>query len=280
MPARINWTCMSRRGFVGGLALGLMSVRALAQGMGDLSQIVARGKLLIAMPDFASPPFFRAAGEAEGGLDVEMGRQIAAAIQVPAVFVRSGKTFDDAVEQVANGQADLALCKLSRTLRRGRIIRYARPYAEFHHGLIANRVRFARLANGREGADVVRNFRGELGVIAQSAFAEFAATSFPDAHVREFENWPSMVDAVRSAAIDMAYRDDFEIKKLLVDDPSLTVVARSITLTDRTDTLAIGVRSDAPHLASFADLFLDLTRHGAVMKTDQLLARYRADSGI
>jgi hypothetical protein len=89
-----------------------------------------------------------------------------------------------------------------------------------------------------------------------------------------------MVDAVRSAAIDMAYRDDFEIKKLLVDDPSLTVVARSITLTDRTDTLAIGVRPDAPHLASFADLFLDLTRHGAVMKTDQLLARYRADSGI
>lgn len=280
MPSCISWTRTSRRGFVGGLALGLISARSFAQGMGDLSEIVARGKLLIAMPDFASPPFFRAAGETEGGLDVEMGRQIAAAMQVAPVFVRSGKTFDDAVQQVATGQADLALCKLSRTLRRGRIIRYARPYAELNHGLIANRVRFARLANGREGDEVVRDFRGELGVIAHSAFAEFAATSFPKASIREFDNWASMIEAVRAEAIDMAYRDDFEIKKLLVDDPSLTVVARSITLTDRTDTLAIGVRPDAPHLASFADLFLDLALHGAVMKTDQIVARYRADSGV
>lgn len=77
----------------------------------------------------------------------------------------------------------------------------------------------------------------------------------------------------------MAYRDDFEIKKLMVDDPSLTVVARSITLTDRTDTLAIGIRPDMPHLAAFADLFLDLTRGGEVMKTDAIIARYRAAQG-
>ena len=88
-----------------------------------------------------------------------------------------------------------------------------------------------------------------------------------------------MIDAVRSEAIDMAYRDDFEIKKLLVDDPSLTVVARSVTLTDKTDTLAIGIRPDAQHLAAFADLFLDLARGGEPMKSDAIVARYRAARG-
>ena len=231
------------------------------------------------MPSFASAPFFASHEEAEAGLDVDMARQLAEALGVQLVFDRSAWSFDEAVRQTASGAADIALCKLSRTLNRGRVIRYSRPYATLHHGLITNRVRFAQIASGRTADEVIRGFEGELGVIAHSSFAEFAATSFPNATVREFEDWASMIDAVREEAIDMAYRDDFEIKKLLVDDPSLTVVAGSITLTDRTDTLAVGVRPDAAHLCAFVDLFLDLARNGGVMRTDEIITRYRSELG-
>lgn len=272
---------LSRRGLLAGSAALLVSARSafgqVAAGA-DLTRITERGELRIAMPAFASLPFFSEAGQREAGLDADLARGIAAALQIDAAFDRSAATFDDAVAQVATGATDMALCKLSRTLTRGRAIRYSRPYARLHHGLITNRVRFARLADGRPAEEVIRGFAGDLGVIAHSSFAEFARDSFPAARVHEFGDWPTMIEAIRAEAIDVAYRDDFEIKKLMVDDPSLTVVARSIALTDKTDTLAVGIRPDAPHLASFVDLFLDLARGGAMMTTDEIIALYRAGS--
>lgn len=275
-------SAVSRRAVLAGLAGMAALPRAFAQGTAaapDLSGVIERGRLTIAMPGFSSAPFFSGGAGPSAGLDIETANDLAAALQVGASFDRSPTTFDMAVDRLATGQADLAICKLSRTLTRGRIIRYSRPYAVLNHGLIANRVRLARMTGGNSAGEVVRDFRGELGVIAHSSFAEFAAISFPNAAVREYESWGDMVEAVRHEEIDMAYRDDFEIKKLLVDDPSLTVVARTITLTDKTDTLAIGIRPGAPHLASFVDLFLDLARGGAVMKTNELIARYRAEIG-
>jgi ABC-type amino acid transport substrate-binding protein len=117
-------------------------------------------------------------------------------------------------------------------------------------------------------------------VIARSSFAEFARTSFPNARINEFADWAAMVEAVRTGQIDLAYRDDFEVKKLLVDDPSLTVVARSITLTDRTDTLAVAVRPEATHMAAFIDLFLELRPGAGMLSTDDIVARYRAERGV
>lgn len=269
---------LSRRGLLAGAALALISTRISAQAASNLADIVERGTLRIAMPDIDSVPFFtRSQDDEHTGLDVEMARQIAVALQVTPSFVTTGNTFDEAVELIATSQADLAICKLSRTLRRGRIILYSEPYAVLHHGLIANRLRLAGISEGRSTNDVVRDFQGVLGIIAHSSFVEYAPQTFPRARLREFSDWNSMIDAVRAGSIDMAYRDDFEIKKLLVDDPSLTVVARSITLTDKTDTIAIGVRPDAPHLVSFVNLFLDLARGGTTMKTDEIIDRYRAE---
>jgi polar amino acid transport system substrate-binding protein len=281
MPGMQMPALLSRRSLLAGAAAVLAAPRAFAQSspLSDLSQIYRQQPLRVAMPRFASQPFFEAADAANAGLDVELCRAIASVLEVEVAFDRSPATFDEAVDLIAGGGADLAICKLSRTVKRGRKILYSRPYAVLNHGLITNRVRFARMAGGEPAENVVRDFRGDLGVIAHSSFAEFAGTSFPNANVREFVDWAAMIDAVRKEEIDMAYRDDFEIKKLMVDDPSLTVVSRSVTLTDKTDTLAIGIRPDAQHLAAFADLFLDLVRSGEPMKTDAIVERYRANRG-
>jgi polar amino acid transport system substrate-binding protein len=271
---------LSRRGLLGGALATIAAPGAFARPLSDLTLIYRETPLRIAMPSFASPPFFEASGSDNSGIDVALTEAIARTLEVNVTFDRQPRTFDEAVERIAEGAADLAICKLSRTVRRGRLIRYSRPYAVFNHGLIANRVRLARMAGSEPVEQVIRDFSGVLGVIGHSAFAEFAGTSFPKATIREFPDWTSMIDAVRAEEIDMAYRDDFEIKKLLVDDPSLTVVARSITLNDKTDTLAIGIRPDAAHLAAFIDLFLDISQGGAVMKTDEIITRYRASRGV
>lgn len=242
-------------------------------------QPIASGDALrIAMPAFASNPFFPSDGSGDDGIDMELAHGIAAALGVEPVFDRSAATFDDIVRQVSSGQADMAIGKLSRTLQRGRSIIYSRPYAMLRQGLIANRLNLARIAQGKPPEQIVRDFSGDLGVIEGSSFAAYAATTFPHAQIHRLASWDLIIDAIRNGTIDMAYRDDFEIKKLMVDDPSMTVVARSITLTDKVDTIAVGVRPDNPHLAAFVDLYLDLARGQLILNTDEIIARYRLGS--
>lgn len=263
----------------GGLLIAqAQAVATPAQAQDAPKPIVSDSKLRIAMPAFASDPFFPADGSGDKGIDMDLARGIAAELGAEAVFDRSAVTFDAMVQKLASGEADLAIGKLSRTLQRGRSILYSRPYAMLHQGLLANRVNLARITQGRPPEQVIRDFSGELGVIEGSSFATYAATTFPHATIQRFAGWNTVIDAIRNGTIDLAYRDDFEIKKLMVDDPSMTVVARSITLTDKVDTIAVGVSPDNSHLAAFVDLYLDLARGQQVLNTDEIIARYRQGS--
>ncbi|MBZ9842779.1 substrate-binding periplasmic protein [Mesorhizobium sp. CA5] len=265
----------------GGGGLLLAQAQALAtpaQEQDAPKRIVSDNKLRIAMPAFASDPFFPADGSGDSGIDMDLARGIAAELGVEPVFDRSAGTFDAMVQQLTSGQADLAIGKLSRTLRRGRSILYSRPYAMLHQGLLANRVNLARITQGKPAEQIIRDFSGDLGVIEGSSFATYAAATFPHATIQRFAGWNTVIDAIRNGTIDLAYRDDFEIKKLMVDDPSMTVVARSITLTDKVDTIAVGISPDNPHLAAFVDLYLDLARGQQVLNTDEIIARYRQRS--
>ncbi|WP_189401721.1 MULTISPECIES: transporter substrate-binding domain-containing protein [unclassified Mesorhizobium] len=265
----------------GGGGLLVAQAQALAtpaQAQDAPKPIVSDNRLRIAMPAFASDPFFPADGSGDKGIDMDLARGIAAELGVEPVFDRSAVTFDAMVQKLASGEADLAIGKLSRTLKRGRSILYSRPYAMLHQGLLANRVNLARITQGKPPEQIIRDFSGELGVIEGSSFATYAAVTFPHATIQRFAGWNTVIDAIRNGTIDLAYRDDFEIKKLMVDDPSMTVVARSITLTDKVDTIAVGVSPANPHLAAFVDLYLDLARGQQVLNTDEIIARYRQGS--
>lgn len=270
---------LSRRRLLAGGAAALFAA-ALPAGQrahaAELTDILWSRKIRAVVPDFESPPFFSSQGGRLNGIDIDILRELASALGGEVVFDRAPKTFNEAVAVLANGDADIAVCKLSRTLNRGRIIRYSQPYARLNHGLILNRVRFADMARGREAEEVIRGFEGDLGVIANSSFAEFAPRNFPKARIREFESWPRLGEAIRAGHVDAAYRDEFEIKKLLVDDPSLTIVARSVSLTDLTDTIGIGIGPRAPDLAAYVDLFLSLTNRSRPLSADEIIARYGA----
>ncbi|WP_292062575.1 ABC transporter substrate-binding protein [Mesorhizobium sp.] len=272
---------LTRRTLLTAGSVGLVIAQAQAatlQAQNAPSPTTSDNRLRIAMPAFASDPFFPADGAGDKGIDMELARGIAAELGVEPVFDRSAATFDGMVKLLMSGQADMAIGKLSRTLQRGRSILYSRPYAVLHQGLLANRLNLARIAQGKPPEQIIRDFSGDLGVIEGSSFATYAATTFPHAQIHRFAGWNTVVDAIRNGTIDLAYRDDFEIKKLLVDDPSMTVVARSITLTDKVDTIAVGVRPDDPHLAAFVDLYLDLAKGQQVLNTDEIIARYRLGS--
>lgn len=239
------------------LANGLVRVpdgRLLAP---DIARIVMRGELVVAMLKVDTPPFFFFDDSGQWtGLEVGLAQSLAKELGVKLRINRDAGTFNAVVDLLANGQADLAISKLSRTLARTQTIAFSDAYLTLNHSLILNRVKFAQLSRGRPLPEVIRNFDGSIGVIAKSSFADYARTNFPHAKVQEFATWNEVLAALYKGEIVSAYRDEFEVKRVLKADPTVSLVLRTVTLKDLEDTLGIGVAVTDTTLLAYVNQFL------------------------
>lgn len=223
----------------------------------EVGAILARGQLVVAMAATDSPPFFHTQGGQWVGTDVRMAEQLAGELKVALRIDRSPASFNQVVDSVARGDADLGISKLSHTLTRALSVHFSTPYLSLNHALILNRVEFAKLLRDRPLAWAIRNFTGELAVIAHSSFSDFAPRHFPQARIVPYPHWEAAVEAVRRGQVTGAYRDEFEVRRLLKADPSLALTLRAVTLKDLTDHLAIAVGVRNPTLLAFVNKFVD-----------------------
>ena len=226
----------------------------------EFVKMANRGALVVAMLKTDSPPFFYMRGDQLQGIDVDMAREIGKELNLPVRFDRSANSFNDVVDIVSRGEADLGISKISRTLARSQAVLFSQPYLTLHHALILNRLEFAKMARDVPVAQAVRDFRGSLGVIANSSFADFAVSNFPKAKVRPYASWDALVAAVQAGEVVGGYRDEFEAKRLLSEQPSAGLRLRTITLKDLDDAIGIAVGADAPTLLAYVNQFLSLRK--------------------
>lgn len=222
----------------------------------DIARIVNRGELIVAMLGVDTPPFFYERNGELVGLEVDLAKQMAKELGVAVRFNRNAKSFNGVVDIVARGEADLAISKLSRTLARSQVISFTQPYLTLNHALILNRVEFAKFARERPVTDVIRRFSGSIGVINRSSFQDYASRYFPKATVKPYPGWPDVLKALDKGEIMAAYRDEFEVKRILKSDPTSSLTLRTVTLKDLEDTLGIAVGINDRTLLAFANEFL------------------------
>jgi polar amino acid transport system substrate-binding protein len=238
----------------------------------DMEAIKASGKLIVAVPNIRNPPFFMEEKGQLVGLDIDMAKSIAETMGLQIVFNRNAKSFNDAVAQVAAGDADIATAKISRTLERAQNVLFSDPYITLPHALLVNRLRYAEISHGRPIAEVMQQYNGTIGVIAKSAFVGFAKTYFPKAKVVEFDNWEALVDAVSKGTVTTAYRDAFEVKRIFKINPNLTLTVRSVLIEDIKDTIGIVVGPKNYLMQNFLNLFLE--QKNFKFTSDQILTKY------
>ena len=214
------------------------------------------GELVVAMLGVDTPPFFHEKNGELVGLEVDLAKSIAKELGVNVRFNRTAKSFNGVVDIIARGEADMAISKLSRTLARTQIISFSQPYLTLNHALLLNRVKFAQFARDRDLPEVVRGFKGTIGVIAKSSFADYAKRNFANAKVLEYPGWPEVLKALDRGEIIGAYRDEFEVKRILKVDPTASLVLRTVTFKDLEDTLGIAVGINDPVLLAFINEFL------------------------
>ncbi|HEX7232983.1 MAG TPA: transporter substrate-binding domain-containing protein, partial [Candidatus Binatia bacterium] len=177
----------------------------------DLQSIVDAKLLRVAITRFDLPSFHVHGPDGSLlGPEIEMAQQIGRALGVKVEFLDNAASFDAVVNFIADGGADIGISKLSQTYNRLMRVRFSEPYVTLRHSLLFNRVAIARAADGRPPAAALQKFKGRLGVIAGSAYVDFAHRNFPNATVVEARDWNEAVGSLLNGQVQAVYRDEFE----------------------------------------------------------------------
>ncbi|PZV09027.1 MAG: amino acid ABC transporter substrate-binding protein [Leptolyngbya sp.] len=223
----------------------------------DIQGIVERGKLTVAVLGQDNAPFFMQTEAQLSGLDIQLARALADQLGVSLDIIRSAQTFDQVVDTVYGRKADLAISKISRTLKRAQRVRFSQPYLRMRQGLLVNRLQMAEQTQGRSIVETIRDLRGQVGVIKGSSYVGFLKQKFPQAAIVEYPTWEDVVEAVVRGDILAAYRDELEVKKVVRTRPDAALQLQTIALTDTQDALAVVLPWSSAHLLAFVDQYLD-----------------------
>ena len=224
----------------------------------DIKAILDRGELIVAMTEGDQPPFYYVGPDGQlAGLDVTLARDIASRLGVKVSFNRSPKSFNEVVELVAQGGADVAISKLSRTLVRAQMVRFTKPYVTFRHAMLFNRLRLAQHTSEEALPQLLRGLKGNVGVIGQSSYEGFLSQYFPSATAVSFKSWDEAVAAVFAGQVLAVYRDELEIQKINQSRKDASLTLKTVIYKDMKDYIAMAVAWNRPHLAAWLDIYLD-----------------------
>ena len=235
------------------------TTRSTASHSPEIRAILDRGYLVFGMNAADVKPFFYT-DEQSGeliGLDVELAYAIANSMGVRAVFNRDATSFDGVVQLVINGTVDIALSKLSMTMRRAEMVRFTTPYITFRQALLINRLEYARIGHEDQLPGFIRNFHGALGVLNNTSYVNYALINFPNADIRPFDTWVEAVEALFAGEVLAIYRDEGEILIVNNTRQDASILMKPVFISDKRDPIAMAVSADAPLLQSWLNIFLD-----------------------
>jgi polar amino acid transport system substrate-binding protein len=90
-----------------------------------------------------------------------------------------------------------------------------------------------------------------------------------------FGTWEEAIAALRSGKVDVVYRDEFEVRSVLIHDPAIHIEFGAAILSDRRSFLAIAICDACVKLEEFINYFI--AQHPRAYSLDELLTISYAD---
>ncbi len=223
----------------------------------DLRRICDRGRLRVARYGGQRPPFFFQGEDDDWlGFDVDLARDIARRLGVE-VEEKLAASFDEVVDLVAEGSADLAVSKLSITLERSQRVRFSKPYMTVYQTLLINRLAAPKQEDPFEFLDQAAM---RVGALEGSSYIGYARSEFPAAKVQPHTDFARMLLDVTENRLDAALVDSARANTWRRDNPERLIQVRAFVARDRKDQLAFAVSWQDTHLLAWLDLYLDSIR--------------------
>lgn len=239
----------------------------------DFRRILESGHLVVAVLKSDAPPFVLEDKTGKrSGLDVELLQGFAERFGLTITYSEKADTFEDLVKLVANNQADLSACGVSRTLYRTMYVNFTRPYLKLHQGLLINRLELAKHVHVHSWNEVIKDLNGTLGVLAGSSYVWFARLHLTGMQLVLFPSIEDIRQAVLERAITAAYLDELDIKMFIRARPDQVLRCQTILFKDVPDHIAFPVARKNPQLLRLLNLYLEA--HPNKLTIDQILDKY------
>jgi ABC-type amino acid transport substrate-binding protein len=124
-------------------------------------------------------------------------------------------------------------------------------------GLLVNRLLLQKQLGNRSKEEAIQKLNGTLGVIGNSSYVSFAKKRFKHMTIREYSSWSEVVDALLSKEIIAGFRDEAEIKKVILDNKDHAMKLLTVVLKDDFDPKGIALPSNANYLKALLDFYID-----------------------
>src|SRR3989344_4753974 len=204
---------------LGGVPLFSFSKTHSVQPVPDsIQKIKDRGYLIVSMIREDDPPYVMKNPQGQMiGIDISLAQDIAKNMGVDLKILRTATTYDDVVEQVFQGKADIGISNLSITLGRAEKVNYSSPYVSLKKTILLNRANFFRTRQ-RQDDSLESFFRNghKLGVMKGTSYVEFARLQFPQAEIVEYSNEDELIKALAVRQIAGIFWDEFELERILI----------------------------------------------------------------
>ncbi|ETX09223.1 MAG: hypothetical protein ETSY2_00740 [Candidatus Entotheonella gemina] len=238
----------------------------------DLQRLFARNTLVVAILHYDYPPLFTTSESGRlSGSDISLIENLARELGVAVEFDRQAKSFDEIIDRVSQGQADLGL-GTTLTLSRAKRVLFSKPYMTLNIALLLNRVKLleAGIRSTLKDVQQLRHTSQKIGLLAGSAYLDYARKSFPKAELKEYAALPELLAATEQGELLAAVRNDLTAQLYLLRHPASIVRLQLFVDRAAKDYVAFSIRPDSPHVLSWVNTYLfvhqiDLDA-GAVMK--------------
>ena len=239
--------------------------------------ILERGYLKVGIPPYETPPYYYFDNESNQmeGIDIDIVRKFANNIGVEAVFDRDSKTYNGLLKRTGADQFDFTIGKLSTFYKR---MEDAHPheYMSFRHALLANRKVISKLQGQTPNdkfAPLLLNSKIRIGFIEDSSYGEFANELFPNSSKLALKDWDDCKKALMENKVDAIYRDATEVKKIVYQEPNLSLDFVPILFDDKIDHISIYVSSKVnPEISSMLEYFI--TKEIGIKTDKEIMEEY------
>ncbi|MDP2194213.1 MAG: transporter substrate-binding domain-containing protein [Alphaproteobacteria bacterium] len=221
--------------------------------MPDLMHFVKRGKIVVAIYTEDNPPFYyrTETGETQG-VDVEIARRIAQSIDpnIQVEITRTPQTFNDVIDVVSKGQADIGISMLSYTSQRSRKVLYTNePYIVLHTALFIDQYALSKSGSHSSLKDLFnQDSHRKLCVIQGSSYEEVAKNLLPHAQLVRVHASSDLLPSLEQGKCFAFLEDDQAIKKRLIKNPRLNLRYKMVVLRSAPDPIHIVVSAAFPQL--------------------------------
>lgn len=258
-------------------SIGFYAEQSFAAEIAYFQNMLERGYLNVGIPPYETPPYyyFDTKSNQMEGIDIDIVRKFANNIGVKAVFDRDSKTYNGLLKRTGEDQFDLSIGKLSTFYKR---MQDAHPheYMHFRHALLANRTVISKIQGqtpNEKFAPYLLDSKIRIGFIEDSSYGEFAKELFPNATKLGLKDWDTCKKALMDKKVDAIYRDATEVKKIVYQEPNLSLDFVPILFDDKIDHISMYVSSKVnPEISSMLDYFI--TKEIGIKTDKEIMEEY------